>query len=207
MGQILKFPGPAPKFGFKRVRKRPRLPDSPDQLRLFPEPTAQILDFAPERGWFEQALLWDERGDPGAAELYQKAIQAGDCIADAYCNLGIIESQRGHTSKAFDCFTLALTHNPRHAEAHYNLANLYFDINDLRLAKAHYEMAGELDSSFANVFFNLALVHAMSNDLAGSVRALTRYKELASETDGRNADELLESLARTLAAAGKRPQS
>ncbi len=207
MGQILKFPAPAPKFGFKRVRKSPRIADHPDQLRLFPEPTAQILDFAPAGGWFEQALLWDERGDPRAAELYQKAIQAGDCLADAYCNLGIIESQQGHTAKAFDCFTISLKHNPRHSEAHYNLANLYFDVNDLRLAKVHYEIAGEIDSSFANVYFNLALVQAISNDLAGAVRTLIKYKELVSETDGRNADELLESLTRSLAAACKRPQS
>ena len=26
-----------------------------------------------------------------AAELYRKAIEEGDCVADAYCNLGIIE--------------------------------------------------------------------------------------------------------------------
>lgn len=204
MGQILQFPAPASKLGFKRVRKRACAVD-PHQLHLFPEPAAQILDFAPERGWFEQALLWDERGDPKAAELYQKAIEAGDCIADSYCNLGIIESQRGRTAKAFNCFTFCLQNNPRHSEAHYNLANLYFDVDELRLAKVHYEIAAEIDPSFANVHFNMALVQAISNDLPGSIRALARYKELVSEIDGRKADELLQTLARSLAGACKHP--
>ena len=200
MGQIIKFPGQASKFGFKRVKKRAAA-EHPDQLSLFPQPTAQILNFAPELRWFEQALLLDERGNPGAAECYQKAIEENDCVPDAYCNLGIIESQKGNTTKAFDCFTTSLKHDPRHTEAHYNLGNLYFDANDFRLAQIHYELAAEVDPSFPNVYFNLALVQAINNELAAAVSALTKYQALVSEVERRNADELLSNLKRTLAAA------
>jgi len=199
MGQILKFPVQASKLGYKRVRKRAT--ESLDQLQLFPRPTAQVLPFTPGSSYFEQALMLDERGHPTAAEFYAKAIAEQDCVADAYCNLGIIESQRGNTAKAFDCFTTSLTHDPRHSEAHYNLGNLYFDVNDYRLARIHYEMAGQVDPAFANVYFNLALVLAISNDLAAAVGALTRYQELVSETEGRTAEELLNSLKKSLAAA------
>ena len=200
MGQILKFPGQASKFGYKRVKKRATAAEHPDQLPLFPQPTAQILNFAAGLSRFEYALLLDERGDPKAAELYSKAIEEQDCVADAYCNLGIIESQKGNTAKAFDCFTTSLKHNPRHAEAHYNLGNLYFDVNDFRLAQVHYEIAGELDPSFANVYFNLALVQAIHNELPAAVSALTRYQELVSESEARIADELLHNLKKLLAA-------
>ncbi|PYK98001.1 MAG: hypothetical protein DME19_14290 [Verrucomicrobia bacterium] len=202
MAQILKFPAPASKFGYKRVRKRARAAENPDQLHLFPQAAAQILDFAPESSRFEQALMLDERGDPKAAELYAKAISEQDCVADAYCNLGIIESQKGNTAKAFDCFTTSLKYDPRHSEAHYNLGNLYFDVNDLRLAQVHYEMAGEVDPSFANVYFNLALVQAIRNDLGAAVSALTRYQELVPADEARNADELLHNLRKSLAASG-----
>jgi tetratricopeptide (TPR) repeat protein len=201
MAQILKFPAQASKFGYKRVRKRARAAENPDQLHLFPAPAAQILNFGPEPGRFEQALLLDERGDPKAAELYAKAIAEHDCVADAYCNLGIIESQRGNTAKAFDCFTTSLKHDPRHSEAHYNLGNLYFDVNDLRLAQVHYEMAGEMDPLFANVYFNLALVQAIKNDLGAAIRTLTKYQELASADEARKADELLHNLKQSLAAS------
>src|SRR5437762_11735293 len=175
MAQILKFPAQAAKLGYKRVRKRAKAADCPDQLHLFPQTTAQILDFGSESGRFEQALILDERGDPKAAELYAKAIEEEDCVADAYCNLGIIESQKGNTTKAYDCFTTSLKYDPRHSEAHFNLGNLYFDVNDLPLAQVHYEIAGEVDPLFANVYFNLALVQAIRNDLRASISALTKY--------------------------------
>src|SRR5207249_5168508 len=190
-----------PKLGFKRVRTRAQPAESQNQLHLFSPPTAQILDFAPDLGRFEQALMLDERGDLNAAELYRKAIEEQDCVADAYCNLGIIESQKGNTAKAFDCFTTSLKHDPRHSEAHYNLGNLYCDVNDFRLAQIHYEMAREVDPSFANVYFNLALVQAIKNDLRAAISALIKYQELVSSDDARHADELLLNLRKSLAAA------
>lgn len=202
MGQILKFPVQASKLGYRRVRKRAPAVDTPGQLDLFPAAAAQILDFAPELSWFEQALLLDERGDLRADEFYRKAIEKNDRVADAYCNLGIIESQKGSITSAFDCFTTSLKHDPRHSEAHYNLGNLYFDVNDCRLAQIHYEMAAEVDPSFANVYFNLALVQAINKDLGAAVSALTRYQALVSEDEARVADELLHQLKRSLAAAG-----
>jgi tetratricopeptide (TPR) repeat protein len=201
MAQIIKFPAQTSKLGYKRVRKRAQQPEGHDQLDLFPAPKAQILDFAAGLSRFEQALLFDERGDAKAAELYAKAIEDQDCVADAYCNLGIIESQKGNTARAFDCFTTALKHDPRHSEAHYNLGNLYFDVNDFRLAQIHYEMAGEVDPAFANVYFNLALVQVINNDLVAAIAALTKYQHLVSRDEGRNAEELLHNLKKSLAAA------
>jgi tetratricopeptide (TPR) repeat protein len=201
MGQILKFPAQASKLGFKRVKKAARAASNPDQLDLFPPPTARILEFVPALSRFEQALLFDERGDAKAAELYAKAIEEHDCVADAYCNLGIIESQNGRIAKAFDLFTTSLKHDPRHSVSHYNLGNLYFEVEDLRLAQIHYEIAAEVDPSFPNVYFNLALVQAMKNDLRGAVSSLSKYQELASESEGQMAGELLDNLKSTLAAA------
>jgi tetratricopeptide (TPR) repeat protein len=202
MGRILKFPAQAAKLGYKRVKKRPNTDESPDQLHLFSQPLGQILSFAPELSWFEQALILDERGDLRAAESYNKAIAQQDCVADAYCNLGIIESRQGNTIRAFDCFTISLKHNPRHSEAHYNLGNLYFDANDLRLAQIHYEISAQMDPSFANVYFNLALVQAINHDLTAAISTLICYQELVTGEEKQNADELLHNLRRSLAAAG-----
>ena len=201
MGQIVKFPAQASKFGYKRVKKRAKAAENPAQLHLFPQPAAPILNFASELSRFEQALMLDERGDAKAAELYAKAIEEHDCVADAYCNLGIIESQKENTAKAFDCFTISLKYNPRHSEAHYNLGNLYFEVNDFRLAQVHYEMAAEVDPSFANVYFNLALVQAIRDDPGAAISALAKYKGLVSEDEARTADELMHNLKKSLAAA------
>jgi tetratricopeptide (TPR) repeat protein len=205
MAQIIKFPAPASKFGYKRVRKRTRIAENPNQLLLFPMPRAKILQFAPGLTTFEQALMLDERDDEGAVELYLRSIEEQDCVADAYCNLGIIRSKQGKIAVAFDSFTTCLKHNPRHFEAHFNLGNLYFDVDDHRLAQVHYQIAAEIDPSFPNLYFNLALVLAINNDLAGAISALTRYQALVTDEEGRNVVELLASLKLSLAVQKKSP--
>ncbi|HSO76734.1 MAG TPA: tetratricopeptide repeat protein [Blastocatellia bacterium] len=153
---------------------------------------------------FEEALLLHERGDEKAAELYRDAIEEGDNVADAYCNLGIIELERERVPKALDCFTLALKHEPRHVEAHYDLANLYFDSGELRLARLHYESAAELEPSFSPLYYNLALVYYELQDLNAACAALHRYKELAPhDEDMKMIDELLKWLDQARNIAGQ----
>jgi tetratricopeptide (TPR) repeat protein len=200
MAQILKFPVRAAKFGYKRVPRRVRKEENPAQLHLFGQITAQVLQFSPALGHFEHALFLDERGDPRAVEVYLKAIEQQDCVADSFCNLGIIESKQGRIAKAFDCFTNCLRHDPRHFEAHYNLGNMYFEVNDFRLARVHYEMANQLDPSFPNAYFNLALVLSIGGELGDAIAALTNYQQLVGPDEGRIADELLENLKKSLAA-------
>lgn len=168
---------------------------------MFTQPAAQIISFLPELGTFDRALLLDERGDSGAEEFYRKAIDSGESIADSYCNLGIIESQRNNTAKAVDCFTTSLKHDPRHTESHYNLGNLYFELNDFRLAQIHFEIAAEIETSFPSVFFNLALVRAINGDFKGSAAALTDYEKLVPGEEARNAEAVVQELKESLAAA------
>jgi len=201
MGEILKFPGEATKLGYRRVRRRGALAADPNQLDFFLPAAARISNISSGFSVFEQALLCDERGDLQAADLYAKAIENDDCVADAFCNLGIIESKKGNTAKAFDCFTTSLKHDARHSEAHYNLANLYFEVNDFRLAQIHYEIAAEVDPSFANVYFNLGLVQSINHELAVAITTLTKYQQLVTAEEARNADELLRNLRQSLAAA------
>src|SRR6266480_7341160 len=127
---------------------------------------------------FEEALLLHERGDMKAAEFYAEAITEGDNVAEAYCNLGIIDLDRGNTIGALDNFTQSLKHDPRHVEAHYNLANLYYDAGDFSLARLHYEAATQIEPNFSLVYYNLALVYHRLNNVDGARQALNKYKDL-----------------------------
>src|SRR6266480_4549013 len=132
---------------------------------------------------FEEALLLHEQSDPKAAESYLEAISEGDNVAEAYCNLGIINKDLGDISQALDNFTLSLKHEPRHVEAHYNLGNLYFDAGELPLARLHYEAAAQIAPGFSLVYFNLALVHYKLGDLSAALAAIANYKELRQPDD------------------------
>ena len=141
-------------------------------------------------------MLLDGKEDQAARTLYEQAIKFGDCVADAYCNLGIIESQNGNSTGAINCFTKSLKSDPRHFEAHYNLANIYSDVSNYVLAQTHYEVASEIEPDFPNVFFNLALVCALRENIPSAVENLQRYLELIPEKD-LEAEELLQTLEKS----------
>jgi tetratricopeptide (TPR) repeat protein len=186
-----------PKFGFTRVRRSPKA--SGDQLDLFAAATAagagKLLAFPGATSAFEQGLLDDEAGNgPAARAGYEAAIAAGDSVADAYCNLGILEYAAGGTDAAFDCFRQALKHEQGHWESHYNLGNLYFDAGQYGPSRVHYEVAAEIEPEFRNVHFNLTLALAMQADYAAAVASLERFRELAPEDEAEAAAELLDTL-------------
>jgi tetratricopeptide (TPR) repeat protein len=204
MGKVLQFSPRSPvKFDFERVKTRRKdIPTPRDQLSLFSSSGAQVLHLPSDIGPFEEALFLDERGDARTEEAYRRAIAEGDSLADAYCNLGILEFKAGRVAKAFDCFTKSLEHDPRHFESHYNLGNLYLEGGNVRLARMHYELAAKIDPGFPNLYFNLGLVHALNNDYPAALATLSKYKELSPKDEGAKADELLENLKRSV--LGKR---
>ena len=197
MTKVIQFPGSSPeKFGFKPVRKKRKSSgDIPGQLDLFSGGKVRSLH---QLSVFEEALMLDEQGDNRAREHYLKAIEAGDSIADAYCNLGIIESEKKNNIEAIDCFTKALKEDPRHYEAHYNLANLYAEIGNLPLAKVHYQMAITIEPEFPNSYFNLALTLAMNKEVEEAIKLLLMYCNLVGREERSQAEELINNLSYSL---------
>jgi tetratricopeptide (TPR) repeat protein len=196
MGKIIQFSAnPAPeKFGLQRARTKPgKDPVKRSQLNLFAGGKVIRLN---QLSVFEEALLVDDQGDTKAARLrYLKAIEEGDCVCDAYCNLGILESQEGNYPKAIDCFTLCLKHEPRHYEAHYNLANLYAEVGNYALAKVHYQISIEIEPSFSNCYFNLGLALAMNKEFKLAVSFLKRFRQLTPSEDHKQTDDLIFKLS------------
>lgn len=197
MTKVVKFPGAVPeKFGFERVRKKKaKAHDKHGQLNLFSGGKVVRLS---QLTSFEEALAADEHGDHDAAvKLYRKAIHDGDSLSDAWCNLGILEFQSGKYSKAIDCLTRSLQNDPRHFEAHYNLANLYAEMSDYKLARFHYEVSIEIEPTFLNSYFNLALTLAMNKNYDEAIPYLIRYREAAAGDDQRLVDDLIYALQRS----------
>lgn len=195
MAKVVQFPNSNPeKFGFKPVRKKKEETPTKGQLNLFAGgKIVKLSNLTP----FEEALMLDESGDPRAKALYQKAIEVKESLADAYCNLGILESQDKNYTKAIDCFTLCLKEEPRHFEAHYNLANLYAELGNYPLAKVHYQISIEVEPAFPNSYFNLGLTLAMNKEIEEAIQALVNYRRLAHPDDRGPAEELINSLTRT----------
>ena len=195
MAKIIKFPIPTPeKFGPQPVRKRKDLRREPNgQLNLFTG-GGKVIKLN-QLTVFEEALMLDEQGDKKRAKIgYLQAIEQEDSIADAYCNLGIIESVEGAHAKAIDSFTQCLKIDPRHFEAHYNLANLYGEIGNFQLSKAHYEISIQLEPTFPNSYFNLGLTYAMNKEFDKAIKVIRQFRKNAQAEDQKLADDLIQKL-------------
>jgi tetratricopeptide (TPR) repeat protein len=198
MAKMIAFPivNSAEKFGFKPARKKQLSKNNqPGQLNLF---EGGKLVSIHQLSVFEEALMLDEHHDKRAKELYLKAIEVADSVADAYCNLGILESEDKNYSKAINYFTLSLKYEPRHYESHYNLANVYAEVGNLPLAKIHYQASIEIEPTFPNSYFNLALTLAINKEYALAIDTLKEFQALAAAEDSNQAQELIFNLERSL---------
>ena len=201
MTKIVKLSShPTTRLGLKRVRKRKKkTSEDCGQLNIFTpsKPSGKVVQFVSIDS-FEEALNLDEKGDQiGASVAYKAAIQKSDRVADAYCNVGIRESQN-NTIKAIDCFTRSLKSAPRHFQSHYNLANLYSEEKNYALAKLHYEMAIEIAPDFPNAYYNLGLVLAVMKNHSEAIQVLTKYRSVAPPDELGKTNELIGSLRRFL---------
>jgi len=174
------------------------------QMNLYPPREGHLVTLPIRRSAFEEAVALHDRGDPRASDCYRRALEEQECVPDAYCNLGILEFDRGNVAEAFDCFTKALSHDPRHFESHFNLAHLYFESGDLRLARLHYELAARIEPAFGDLYFNLGLVHAVKGEFEQAVDLLKKAKELSAEDDGSRVDDILTRIAGILRSTSER---
>ena len=167
------------------------------QRNLFSESEGRLIQMPVRMSPFEEALILHEQGDPRAAGMYAQAISEEECVADAFCNLGILDYEAGNISRAFDHFSNALRYDPRHFEAHFNLAHLYFEEGDARLARLHYELSAVIEPGSASVYFNLGLVSALEKNIPAAVDSFNRAKEFATEDELPQIDAMLHSLEKT----------
>ena len=164
------------------------------QRNLFSESEGRLVHLPPRMSPFEEALILHEQGNPRASEMYALAIKEEECVADAFCNLGIIDYEAENIPGAFNNFTHALRHDPRHFEAHFNLAHMYFEEGDIRLARLHYELSAVIEPCSASAHFNLGLINAVEENTQAAVDSLCKAKEFATEEELAQIEELLGSL-------------
>jgi len=199
MAKVVKFPGITPeKFGLQRVGKKKKSDsEKHGQLNLFSGGKIIRLN---RLSLVEEALAYEDLGDVATAkEVYLKAIELEEeAIADAYCNLGILEFEEGLTTHAIDHFTLCLKHEPRHFEAHYNLANIYAEVGNLKLAKLHYQVSIEIEPAFPNSYYNLGLTFALNKEFKEAIDMLNQYRRISPFEDHKHTDELISQLMSAL---------
>lgn len=198
MTKVVQFPvSPPAKLGPKKARRRkkPNLEDF-GQLNMFDQlpDNTPMVSMPQADSFFEEALQLDEAGKEEAEKYYLLAIENGQSVEDAYCNLGILKSSQGDLTKSIDYLTQCLRKNPRHFEAHYNLGNVYSDLGNLELAKVHYELSTQIEPEYPNSYYNLGLVLISLKRYRDAIQSINKYVELAPSSEHQVAHELIKTL-------------
>jgi len=150
----------------------------------------------------QQALRLQDQNDPRAIQWYRKAIKAGEGVADSWCNLGILESGAGWKSRAMHCFQQAIRLDPRHFDAQYHLANLYFDSGELDLARIHYQIAADLSPDYPPLLHQQALLALLDQRYTQAIRLLRRYLLLVEGETRLRAERLIQKISADVAMDG-----
>lgn len=169
------------------------------QLNLFAGAPAKVYQLPSHLPAFLTATLLHERGAPGAHAAYERAIQEGDHVDDAYVNLGVLAYEADRVDEAFTCFRECLKQNPGHFEAHFNLGHLWSGEGLLKPAELHYEIAASIRPDEPEVLLSLGIIYAEQGRADEAYEALILFRNLVPTMEAASVDSLLDELETALA--------
>ena len=127
---------------------------SPDPLTCVEQKLARFVREQPDNAlanYFYAMAIWKQQQqspDPQALlkmeALLTKAVTLDAKCADAYLQLGILNSSRRSFPQAIDYYTRAIAANPELAEAYYRLGVAYDRIGDAEKAKQQFQLHDEI---------------------------------------------------------------
>jgi tetratricopeptide (TPR) repeat protein/peroxiredoxin len=144
-----------------------------------------------QRGYFDQAATWFQlalRDDPSSAEAcyglgsaqlnqqkttearqsFERAVKLRasypDTLADAWNNLGLLDTREGRTEEAIGCFQEALRASPDHLIALNNLGNAYRLQKEWDKARRTFQRSLRVSSGDPDANYGLGMVFAQADD-------------------------------------------
>ncbi len=116
-----------------------------------------------------------------AIQLAEKAIEEQPGLGDAYYMIAFASMKKGEKQKAIDNFSYACDNNTEIIRAYYYLGNMFFFNNQYKEAEAIYKRGIQKNASFADLFFNLAVVYIKQNRNSEALKMLLKTVELNPE--------------------------
>ncbi|XP_072034195.1 protein O-mannosyl-transferase TMTC1-like isoform X2 [Amphiura filiformis] len=128
--------------------------------------------------------LKDNGRKPEAISHYQKCLELYPNHTSAFNNLGTLLTD-DDPEEAESIFRQAISVDPYHSRAHYNLANTLVRKGNYEEAKLMYEAAMDLDPTYIDPYTNLAVLH----EKQGEVQTAENLYRIASLLLPNSADE------------------
>lgn len=113
----------------------------------------------------------------------------------ASVNLGIAYFNKGDYPRALSVLRSVVGNNPREPRARLNLGKVYFAMDKIDLAIGEYNRAIELNSNYANAYYNLGLANLKQKQNRAAATAFREVLRIAPDSElGQLAREYLDVL-------------
>jgi tetratricopeptide (TPR) repeat protein len=96
-----------------------------------------------------------------------------------YCTLGVAYKNTGNLGKAVVCYKKSIETDPTHAEAYYNLGNIYAQNKQFRIARDLYRRAMKIDPKATRAYNNLGNIYFET----GRLDSALKYYGIAIDLD------------------------
>jgi tetratricopeptide (TPR) repeat protein len=113
---------------------------------------------------------------------FSKAAQIAPEYWKTHLQLGYIYGRLNKENEAIDQFRIGLKKNPREVNTYILIGDVYFERNQLRIAKRYYEAAIELQRSFPNGLLGLAKIHFRNEEYLKAI-ILLKSIDISAEYD------------------------
>ena len=109
--------------------------------------------------WFAEGLVYDSSEETYdlALQAYREAVKLNPNFSDAYINMGNVFYYQKKHEDAERYYRLAIEAEPENAKAYFNLGNTLDEVGLTKEAIDCYQGSRDLDSSFPDVHYNLAM--------------------------------------------------
>ena len=146
-----------PKAPPTRRSRTERIEDQKGQLNLFKR-APRILSFGVSSPFLEGVAFQAQGELQQALDAFRRAAKNGVRTADAMNNAAVAAWSLGRTNEALDCGFAALTHEPGHRAAHYNLGVMLMDLAEWNGAYLQFRAAERAGLAHADLWAGMARV-------------------------------------------------
>lgn len=129
--------------------------------------------------WFEYGMMIEQDDPNGSRKAYERALEIDPEMVDAYINLGRLVHEGGDPRGAARFYGEALRRSADDAVTHYNLAVAYEDLEKMKKARSHYEIAIGINPHFGDAHFNLGRLLERLGEADAALKHLLAYRRLS----------------------------
>ena len=113
----------------------------------------------------------------------EKAINEGECTADAFNSLGMCCAQLGEVSEALKAYGTATKKNPEHVDAIYNSGIIVKEQGEALKAEEYFRKCISINSTYKPAYYSLGVLHYLLGRHDSAAAILRQHTQLTDGTD------------------------